>query len=222
MNKKNCLSAMGEITPLISNQNGFLFIDSDISGENDENRNAILLTKKDSKFSNYIVKITGFDYFDGNSITGNIYLSDEDGIENLIAQPVYRVNRKFKLSNEDIKSYILDIWVQAINEYKSINTIGRLGTDLAYDKDTNFSKLSVFFPKRNKIFIYSGLICLLSLAVAMPFSALFDGEQEKVTNQITTQSINGLTGVDGKTLALQNLGLDPNSMEFDNSCFTEN
>lgn len=216
MNKaqiKNFQKALGNFTPYISslNNNTNLFIDSDISGLNDNNRNVLIINKSGTNKNDLLIKIEGFDSFEGREFKGRILI--DDGIsKTLIAEPTYVLSSgKAKFSTTDLRSYVQETWLQALNEYKSsfLTKPQKSNSDLS-------SKLL-----ENK-FVLGGIASTVCVLLIVIFYLMSGNNTQQLNNTVNQQPIiNTGSEVDGKALALQNLGLDPNAMEFDNSCFTE-
>ena len=217
MNKsqiKNFQIALGNFTPLISSLENkeTIFVDSDITGRCDKNRNVIIINKRNVNDNDLLIKLSGFDSFEGNLFKGKVYL--DDGISNIIiSEPIYKLgNVKGKFIASELKSYVQETWLQALNEYKS-SSISKSQSTKGFKINKNV------FDKK----ILLGGLVTCGLVLLMGGGYIIGSNKEQSANNTFNQQPYQSNGneVDGKTLALQNLGLDPNAMEFDNSCFTE-
>ena len=217
MNKsqiKNFQIALGNFTPLISSLENkeTIFVDSDITGRCDKNRNVIIINKRNVNDNDLLIKLSGFDSFEGNLFKGKVYL--DDGISNIsISEPSYTLgNVKGKFIASELKSYVQETWLQALNEYKS-SSISKSQSTKGFKINKNI------FDKK----ILLGGLVTCGLVLLMGGGYIIGSNKEQSANNTFNQQPYQSNGneVDGKTLALQNLGLDPNAMEFDNSCFTE-
>ncbi|WP_411691090.1 hypothetical protein [Acinetobacter gandensis] len=217
MNKsqiKNFQIALGNFTPLISSLENkeTIFVDSDITGRCDKNRNVIIINKRNVNDNDLLIKLSGFDSFEGNLFKGKVYL--DDGISNIIiSEPIYTLgNVKSKFIASELKSYVQETWLQALNEYKS-SSISKSQSTKGFKINKNI------FDKK----ILLGGLVTCGLVLLMGGGYIIGSNKEQSANNTFNQQPYQSNGneVDGKTLALQNLGLDPNAMEFDNSCFTE-
>lgn len=217
MNKsqiKNFQIALGNFTPLISSLENkeTIFVDSDITGRCDKNRNVIIINKRNVNDNDLLIKLSGFDSFEGNLFKGKVYL--DDGISNIIiSEPIYTLgNVKGKFIASELKSYVQETWLQALNEYKS-SSISKSQSTKGFKINKNI------FDKK----ILLGGLVTCGLVLLMGGGYIIGSNKEQSANNAFNQQPYQSNGneVDGKTLALQNLGLDPNAMEFDNSCFTE-
>lgn len=217
MNKsqiKNFQIALGSFTPLIGSLENkeTIFVDSDITGRCDKNRNVIIINKSNVNDNDLLIKLSGFDSFEGNLFKGKVYL--DDGISNIIiSEPIYTLgNVKGKLIASELKSYVQETWLQALNEYKS-SSISKSQSTKGFKINKNI------FDKK----ILLGGLVTCGLVLLMGGGYIIGSNKEQSANNTFNQQPYQINGneVDGKTLALQNLGLDPNAMEFDNSCFTE-
>lgn len=219
MNKKQMKhleNTLGKFTPYFStlNTKNQIFLDSDISGTNDLNRSVIILNNESLNINDSLIKFSGFETIEGHEFSGKIYLYN-DNFEVLIAEPCYSLtNTKVKFSTTDLKSYVQEIWLQSFNEYKLIEH-----KPLENRKSESFN-LPFNISEKKHLVLSLGILGVLSLVGGSYLlgSKVSHPENNPIAQQSNTNTVNTL---DGKTLALQNLGLDPNSIEFDNSCFAE-
>lgn len=213
-------SIVGNFSPYFSKLNNeCLFLDSDLSGEADKNRQ-VAIFNVDAKVTDLILTIKGFDQVENNLFKGQVFLKTDENKEVLICEPSYYLNKnKFSFSTHEIQSYIKEIWYQALNEYKA--TLNESPITSNFDK-SNFSiveKLSSLNKPWLSMAVIAGVIILAGGGYVLGSgSSAQNGTAVSGAQQIITSDNPEL---DGKAMALKNMGLDPNSMAFDNSCFTD-
>jgi len=206
---------LGKITPIFSSAEKKLFVDSDISGVADANRTAKLITLVDGDSNSYtdlLLEIQDFE-FEGRNLKGKIYL-DVNGTKKLLAEPQYTIQTtKVKFTLPDLKSYIQEIWLQALNEYK--NSLAGLPLQSSKLDSNVLSKFNFGNPKTIGATFLA--LCFISF---LSYGAYTLGNKSQGT-EYNASSLSSNPTQDGKEMALKNLGINPNAVEFDNSCFTE-
>lgn len=213
-------SIIGNFSPYFSKLNKeFIFVDSDLSGEADRNRQVIILNA-DAKVTDLILTIKGFDQVENNLFKGQVFLKTDENNEILICEPSYYLNKnKLRFSTYEIQSYIKEVWHQALNEYKySLNE-----NPITTNTDKSSFSLVEKFSNLKKSWLSMGVIAGVIIFAGGGYVLGSGSNAQNGAAASNAQQINTSENpaMDGKALALKNMGLDPNAMAFDNSCFSE-
>lgn len=213
-------SIVGNFSPYFSKiNNESMFLDSDLSGDTDRNRQ-VSIFNIDAKATDLLLTIKGFDQVENNLFRGQVFLNSDENTEILISEPCYYLNKsKVRFSTYELQSYIKEVWHQALNEYKADVT----DSPIRSNEEKYSLSLADRFSSFKKSWPAMGIVAAVVVFAGGGYFLGSGTNAKNASSETSSQQLSTSDNpeLDGKALALKNMGLDPNSMAFDNSCFKE-
>lgn len=188
------------VSPVFTRAGNLLFLDSDQKGLDGKR---MLSIHNISDIDQYSIHIKEQEIIDpcSKSVEFDVFLKSQE--KEIFLAPV---KIKFKKNYLSEKQELQDLWIKSFNLVK-------LGEYKKANHQSFFKKVMWVVGGFFVIIILSLIAKILVGSTVQPVKYENGFQAEKQTNNIQTD--------DGRNLALKQLGLDPNSINFDNSCFGE-